>query len=113
MGRYYVVSQSFSVLENRFPLGTLLVNVGGSVLIGFFYVVIVEKSLIGAEWRSLIVAGFLGAFTTFSSFALEAVLLWQHGQTSVAIVYVASSLFACIAAVSLTMWLAMKLLGPF
>ncbi len=101
MGRYGVTTYMFPVMANRFPLGTLTVNVLGSLLMGVFYVLIIEKSVLGAEWRNWAMAGFLGAFTTFSTFALDAVTLWQNGHGTLALSYLLLSVVACVIAVAL------------
>lgn len=101
MGRYAVVTHLMPVYTGRFPLGTLTVNVFGSLLMGVFYILIVERGLLTPEWRTLITAGFFGAFTTFSTFALEAFTLWQHGQPQLALSYILISVIACVFAVAI------------
>ena len=104
LGRYAVTNYTYSLMENRFPLGTLVVNVLGSLLIGICYVVIIEKGLIDPAWRNVLMAGFLGAFTTFSTFSLDALILWQNGHTVTALFYVAASVLTCLAAVALAVY---------
>lgn len=110
MGRYAVVAYGFPVLANRFPLGTLTVNVLGSFLLGICYVLIVDKGLLGPQWRLVLMTGFLGAFTTFSAFSLEAVQLWQYGHGLMAISYAILSLVCCTAAVAVALLLTARLL---
>ena len=81
-----------------FPYATFLVNLLGSVLIGFAYVVIVEKTLLGGHYRELLMVGLLGALTTFSTFSMEVVTMMQSQQLNVALVYVVTSLIFCIVA---------------
>ncbi len=109
MGRYGVTAHLLPASAGRVPLGTLTVNVVGSFLMGVFFVLIVERGLLSPEWRSVITAGMLGAFTTFSTFSLEAFLLWQHGHTQVALIYVVVSIVACLAAVALGIHLTSRL----
>ncbi|MBQ0719188.1 MAG: fluoride efflux transporter CrcB [Gammaproteobacteria bacterium] len=96
MGRYGVGSILFPVEGSRFPLSTLVVNVLGSLLMGVLYVVIVEKSLLSGQWRELLMIGFLGAFTTYSTFSLDALALWQNGHLALALFYVVITLFLCL-----------------
>jgi CrcB protein len=101
MARYGVTLYTFPVLANRFPLATLTVNVSGCLLMGICYGLIIEKGVLPPEWRNLLMTGFLGAFTTFSAFALDAVALWQNGHGQLALLYVAISVCACVLAVVL------------
>jgi len=96
MGRYGVGAILFPVEGTRFPLSTLVVNVLGSLLMGVAYVVIVEKSLLGGQWRELLMIGFLGAFTTYSTFSLDALALWQNGHLALALSYVVATLVLCL-----------------
>ena len=77
-------------------LGTLIANAVGALLIGVLFVVITEKGLIAESWRPLLIVGFLGALTTFSTFSLEAVGLLQQGEWLTAMVYVLSSVIICL-----------------
>jgi CrcB protein len=79
------------MLNYRFPLGTFLVNMLGSLLIGVAYVVLVEKVALSAEWRLFFITGMLGGFTTFSAFSLETLQLWQEGHVFNALAYASGS----------------------
>ena len=91
MARYAAVGYITPMLNYRFPIGTFIVNIVGSFLIGVAYVVIVEKQLIPAEWRLFFITGILGGFTTFSSFSLEILQSWQEGHVLLSIFYATSS----------------------
>lgn len=80
----------------KLPLATLLANIVGSFLIGMFFVLIVEKGMLPAIWRQIVMVGFLGALTTFSSFSLESFQLLNSGHWKLALVYSISSVVACI-----------------
>lgn len=105
MARFWVYNASVKWLKHEFPYATLLVNVLGSFAIGVFFVLIAERSEIPAEMRSFLVVGFLGAFTTFSTFSLDAVSLMQEGDYGMAFVYIVSSVLICL----LAAWLGLSL----
>ena len=96
----FLLSRSVQLISPfAFPLGTLVVNILGSFLIGFLSVLILTRfGAFGAELRALLLIGLLGGFTTFSSFSLEAMELWENGAEIKLIFYllfsVALSLFA-------------------
>ena len=87
LSRFGLMNLVASLLGNRLPWGTLLVNISGSLLIGVLYVLVSEKMLLSADARALLMVGFLGAFTTFSTFSLDTMLLIQQGWLLQAIGY--------------------------
>ena len=89
--RFAAVSYLTPLLGIRFPLGTFIVNIVGSFLIGVAYVLLVEKTTLSAEWRLFFITGVLGGFTTFSAFSLEMLQLWQSGYVLNALIYASSS----------------------
>lgn len=99
LSRYFVVGLVTDWLGKDFPFGTLLVNVLGSFLIGILYVVVVLKMHVSPELKSILVVGFLGAFTTFSTFSLEAFNFISQGLLLSAVTYILSSVILCILAV--------------
>jgi len=108
MGRY-TVGLMLPTTSGHFPWSTLIVNVIGSALMGLCYVLLIEKGVVNIHWRPFLMVGILGALTTFSSFALDAILLWQQGENSQAVIYAATSLIACIAAALISMQVAQKI----
>jgi len=63
-----------------FPYGTLGINIIGSFIVGFFVIWTSERVLIDSRWRLLVVVGFCGSFTTFSSYAFESIAFFEQGQ---------------------------------
>lgn len=90
---------------DKLPIGTLTCNILGSLIMGVLFVLIMEKARLPPELRPLLMVGFLGAFTTFSSFSLETVALIQQGHIMSALIYVLLSVLMCIAALSVGIWL--------
>ena len=81
-----------------FPFGTLFINLSGSFIVGFFMIWSTQRVLLDPRWRLLIVVGFCGAFTTFSSFAFETMAYFEQGQwMMMAANFVANNLL-CLAA---------------
>ena len=78
--RYLLAGAVYSWLGTQFPYGTMIVNLIGCFLIGFFAVLAEEKFLLGPNARLLLMAGFCGAFTTFSAFMLETANLMKDGE---------------------------------
>lgn len=67
-------------IGTAFPYGTLFINVTGSFIVGFFMAWTTERVLVDPRWRLMVVVGFCGAFTTFSSFAFETMSYFEQGQ---------------------------------
>ena len=105
MARYGLSTLLFDAASNKFPYATLTANVLGSLAVGIVYVVIVEKAMLPPEMRSLLMVGFLGAFTTFSTFSLDALGLWQNGHLGLALAYALGTVVLCLAAVTIAVWL--------
>jgi CrcB protein len=76
----------------------LSVNVLGSFVMGLLFVLLLERSLLAAELRAAILIGFLGSFTTFSTFSLETLTLMEQGEMLPALLNIAVSVLVCIAA---------------
>jgi len=105
MARYALSTWVFQVSSNKFPYATLTVNVLGSFVMGILFVVIIERTALPVEMRNLWMIGFLGAFTTFSTFSLDALGLWQNGHLFMALLYVLSTVVLCLLAISSSIWL--------
>jgi CrcB protein len=96
--RFWMSGWVAGMLGRGFPYGTLLVNVSGSLLMGFLYVVLIDKFNASAEWRALLLIGLLGGFTTFSSFSMETFNLIEAGEILKALGNVILSVSVCLAA---------------
>ena len=97
MARYGVGTVSLRLLGPNFPWGTLAVNVIGSAAMGLFIAWLVAREPHSSAMRVFIATGVLGGFTTFSTFALDAVTLYREKTLTLAGAYVAASVILSIA----------------
>lgn len=82
----------------EFPLGTFIVNVAGSLLMGILAGYFAQRTGIDQHWRLFLTTGFLGGFTTFSAFSLDAALLYERGSYAAAGAYVVGSVLLALLA---------------
>jgi fluoride exporter len=106
VGRYWLTTSVERFNQTSFPLGTFFVNVIGSLLIGLCFAILMDKAQLVETWRPFIMIGFLGALTTFSTFSLDALLLFQQGLYNTALIYMAGSAIVCLLATFTGMQLA-------
>lgn len=97
--RYGISTGIYNLFNKNFPYGTLVVNVSGSFLMGFLFVLILERfQSIAPQLRALLLIGFLGGYTTFSSFSIETINLMENANWFSAIVNILLSTTLCLAA---------------
>ena len=89
-----------------FPYGTLVINVSGSFVIGFFLVLVTQRFVVHPNWRLFFATGFLGAYTTFSSFSFETVALILGGSWWLGLANILGSVVLGLVAVLMGMALA-------
>jgi CrcB protein len=99
VARYLVNASPLTNVFDKFPLPTYLINVIGSFLIGFLMIVFADKLVISENLRMAVIVGFLGAFTTFSTFEAEIFGLVRERQVLIAFAYFSLSILTGFAGV--------------
>ncbi len=97
--RFLSQATVYELVGKTFPLGTLFVNVTGSFLMGLLSIFLVEKFNLSADWHLAILVGVLGSFTTFSTFSIETLVLFEQGDLLKAFTNITVSIVLCIGAV--------------
>jgi CrcB protein len=97
--RYWTSVNAYKIFGEKFPYGTFIVNVFGCLLIGFIAEISENRFLISSEVRIFLMIGFLGGYTTFSTFGYETFSLLQDTDYLTAILNILLSVIVCIAAV--------------
>ncbi len=90
--RHYAGKGALLLFGAGFPYGTLFVNIAGSFLMGVLIAFFAHTANLSQEWRAFLTVGFLGGFTTFSTFSLDAVTLYQRGEMMASAMYIVLSL---------------------
>ncbi|MEN9917556.1 MAG: putative fluoride ion transporter CrcB [Pseudomonadota bacterium] len=97
--RYGISTSIYNLFKQNFPYGTLVVNVSGSFLMGFLFILSLERfQSIAPQLRSLLLIGFLGGYTTFSSFSIETINLMEKGDWFIGILNIVFSTVLCLIA---------------
>ena len=102
----YSVYNAAAIWGHKPAWATFGINALGAFLIGIFFVLLTERSIMQAELRGLIVTGFLGAFTTYSTYSLDALQLFEQGEIGVALLYVLGTMLVCLSGTWLGLTLA-------
>jgi len=89
--RYFLQTWTANRWGPDFPYGTLIINISGSFILGFFITLVTQRVAVSPEWRAFVVVGLLGGFTTFSSFSVETLNLVQTGRWLPAALYLAGN----------------------
>ena len=97
--RYWISRLVARTAGTAFPYGTLLVNVAGSLLLGFFLIWTTERVLADPRWRLLLAIGFCGSYTTFSSYAFETMAYFEQGHWPLFAANILTNNVLCLAAV--------------
>ncbi len=96
VSRYWVSSKTYLWLGSDFPFGTLMVNISGSFIMGFLAIVLSEKIELPEEVKFALLVGFLGSYTTFSTFALDSLQALNNGALLKVALYMLTSVFGSL-----------------
>lgn len=99
IARFWVGGFISARIGTRFPYGTFVINCTGSFLIGFMITLLAERTHWSPNWRYLIPVGFIGAYTTFSTFEYETFRVMQEGELSMALLNIFLSVLVGFVAV--------------
>jgi CrcB protein len=94
--RYLLSRLAAMELGSVFPYGTLFINIVGSFIVGFFVIWTTERALVDPRWRLLVVVGFCGSFTTFSSYTFETMAYFEQGQWGLMLANVLTNNVLCL-----------------
>lgn len=98
--RYWVSNLSHYLLGRQFPYGTLIVNVSGCLVMGLLYILLIERlNGTSPQLRALLLIGFLGGYTTFSSFSIETLSLLEKGAIVSGALNIVLNIILCLIAV--------------
>ena len=111
VSRYYLTAFIQQRAGPSFPVGTLLINVTGSFLLGFIMRYALQSGAVSAETRMLLTSGFCGGYTTFSTYSYETAMMLDDGEYGRAALYIGSSVVLALAGTLLGFAAANRLLA--
>ncbi len=106
ISRYSISKLSMFIFGNNIPFGTFIVNVLGSFILGFFHTITVERIFLPDYLRFAFSVGFLGAFTTFSTFSVETLMIFEDNAYIFGLLNIFANLFFGLLAAYLGIYLA-------
>lgn len=109
LSRYYLTLFLTRWLGSGFPYGTFFINITGAFVMGFFVTLTLERMINSPDLRLLVAVGFLGSYTTFSTYALDTSVLLRSGGQILALFYCLGSVFLGVIALEIGSFLARKL----
>jgi fluoride exporter len=107
--RYLLSRVAARELGPIFPYGTLFINIVGSFIVGLFLIWTTERVLIDPRWRLVVVIGFCGSFTTFSSYAFETMAFFEQGLWTLMLANILTNNLLCLGAALSGMAVARKI----
>ncbi|BAY78787.1 CrcB protein [Nostoc linckia NIES-25] len=111
VSRYYVTEFCKRAIGTNFPYGTFIINFTGCLLMGFFFTLFKGIKGFPAEMDLLVRTGFLGAYTTFSTYGYDTLTLWRNGKQGSTIFYLAGSAILAVVGIILGRYLAQLIVG--
>ncbi len=109
LSRYYLSMLFMRLWGEGFPYGTFIVNITGSLLMGFLVTLALERSLISPDLRLALAVGFLGSYTTFSTYALDMSLMLKTNRQAMMLFYGLGSVVLGVIGIEIGSFIARKL----